>query len=109
MRGRSRMNCEAARVADVCDVVVKLQRVDKFTSCFLAARKLESDEAAEIAAQISLRALTMNALLLRGMDNSLHLFPRPQEIDHCLRVFAVLSDAQRKRLKTLNDQKGVEG
>ena len=41
------MDGEAARVADIGDVVEQLQRVDEAPSRFLAALDLEAEQAAE--------------------------------------------------------------
>ena len=74
MRRRRRMDGEAPRVADIGDMVVKLQRVDELAPCVLAARQLEADQPAETALEVSVGAFAVDALLLRGMDDPLDLF-----------------------------------
>src|SRR5512147_3000005 len=87
---RRRVNGEASRVADVGDMIVKLQRVDEFAACVLATGQLEADQPAELTLEVSVRAFAMDALLLRRMNDPLDLLSRAQEINHCLSVFAVL-------------------
>ena len=47
MRGGGRMNGEAARVADIGDVIEHLQRVDEAAAGLLAAGEFEADQAAQ--------------------------------------------------------------
>src|SRR6185312_6921531 len=97
------MDGETPRVADIGDMVVKLQRVDEFAPCFLAAGKLEAHQPAELPLEVPVGAFAMDALLLRRMDDPLDLFARAQEIDDRLGILAVLAHAQCKRLQALND------
>ena len=46
------MNCKAARIADIGDVIVKLQGIDELAAGFLASGKLEADKTAKSACQI---------------------------------------------------------
>ena len=64
MRGRGRVDCEASRVANVGDVIVKLQSINESASGFLAAGKFEADQPTKPAFQIPVCALPMYALLL---------------------------------------------
>src|SRR5215468_12259781 len=108
MRCSGRMDCEASCVTDVGDVIVKLQSVNEPASGLLAAGKLEPDEPAKLASQITIGALPVNTLLNRGMDNAHDFFALHQKIDHRLRVLAVLPHAQCQRLDALNDKKRIE-
>ena len=63
------MDREAARVADIGDVIEELQRVDEAPPRLAPARELEADEAAVAALEIFLRALGRDPGLLRGMDH----------------------------------------
>src|SRR5512138_3717449 len=108
VRCRRRVNGEAARVADVGDMIVKLQRVDELAACVLAAGQLKADQPAELALEVPVGAFAMDALLLRRMNDPLDLLSRAQEIDHRLSVLAVLMHTQCKRLQSLDDEEGVE-
>src|SRR5512136_3357490 len=108
MRRRGRMDRKTPRIANIGDMIVKLQSIDKPAPGFLAASKFEPDEAAEMAIQVPVCARAMNALLQRGVNNSRHLSSLEQKIDYSLRIFAVLLHAQHKRLKTLNDEEGIK-
>ena len=57
MRGGRRMDGQAARVADIGDVIEQLQRIDEAAAGFLAARQLEADEPAIAALEIFIGAL----------------------------------------------------
>ena len=50
------MNGERARVADVGDMIEKLERVDELAPCLDAALELEADEAAVAAFEIGVGA-----------------------------------------------------
>ena len=52
MGGRRRMDREAARVADIGDMIEELQPVDETPARLAPARQLEADKAAIPAAQI---------------------------------------------------------
>ena len=47
MRRRRRMDGKAPRVADIGDMVVKLQCIDELAPCLLAAGQLEADQPSE--------------------------------------------------------------
>src|SRR4029078_9091883 len=85
---RRRMDGEASRVADIVDMIVKLQRVDELAPCFLAAGQLEADQPAEVALEVPVGAFAMDALLLRRMNDPPDFFSRAQEIDYRLRILA---------------------
>src|SRR5262249_25448561 len=102
------MNCEAPRIADVGDVVVKLQRIDELAPRLLAASQLEANQAAVLALEVSVCALAMNALLLRRVNDPLDFLSRAQEIDHGLRILAVLAHAQCQSLQPLDNQERIE-
>src|SRR4029453_18879894 len=72
VRGRRRMDGEAARIADVGDVVEQLQRIDELAAGLLAALQLEADETAEAALQVGLGAASELAGLLARMDDPGH-------------------------------------
>src|SRR5690242_11736729 len=102
------MNGEAPRIADVGDVVVKLQRIDELAARLLAARQLEANQAAVLAFEVSVGALAMNALLLRRVNDPLDFLSRAQEIDDGLRILAVLVHAQCQRLQPLDNQERIK-
>ena len=102
------MDRQAARVADIGDVIEHLQRVDEPAAGFLAARQLKSDKPAQAAFQIPLGALPMHAGLHRRMDDFRHFGPLVEEVGDALAFFAMLDHAQRQRLQTLQSQKSVE-
>jgi hypothetical protein len=52
MRGGGGVDCEAARVADIGDMVEQLQRVDELASRLAPALDLESDQRAIAALEI---------------------------------------------------------
>src|SRR3984957_5192117 len=57
MGGRGGMNGEAARVADIGDVIEELQAVDETPPRFASFGEFETDKAAELAVQIFVGAL----------------------------------------------------
>src|ERR1700722_10794990 len=69
MRGRRRMNRQAAGIADVGDMVEELQPVDETASGLTAACQFEADEAAEPPFQIFVGALARDAALHGGMND----------------------------------------
>src|SRR5271168_340405 len=72
MRGRCGMDREAARVADIGDVIQQLQRVDEAPARLAAAREFKTDEPAVTALEIFARALAADAGLYRGVDHLDH-------------------------------------
>ena len=64
MRGARRMDGEAARIADIGDVVEQLERIDEAPPGLVPALELEPDQAAEAAVQIAFGARAGLALLL---------------------------------------------
>ena len=103
------MDRKTPGITNIGDMIVKLQSINKPTPGFLAASKFEPDEAAEMAIQVPVCALAMNALLQRGINYPRHFSSLEQKIDYSLRIFAVLLHAQHKRLETLNDEEGIKG
>ena len=69
MRGRGRMNGERARVADVGDMIEKLERVDELAPRLDAALELEADQAAVAAFEIGVGAAAGLARLQAGEDD----------------------------------------
>jgi hypothetical protein len=63
MRRRARMNREAARIADIGEVVEELQPVDETERRLLAALRLEADKAAMSELQVLVGALPVEASL----------------------------------------------
>src|SRR5208282_4707596 len=61
MRGGGGMDRQAARVADVGDVIEHLQRVDEAAAGFAAAGEFEADETAQAALEIARGPLAMHA------------------------------------------------
>ncbi len=108
MGGRRGMDGEAARVADIGDVIEELQRVDETPPRLAPAREFEADEPAEAAFEIFLRPLARDAGLQRGMNHLHHFRPLGEPGGDGLRVDAVALDAQRQRLDALQGEEGVE-
>src|SRR6185369_14570424 len=108
VRRRRRMDGETPRVANIGDMIVKLQRINELAPCLFAASQLEADQPAEMALEVPVGALAVDALLLRWMYDPLDFLSCAQEIDNGLSVLAVLDHAQCKRFQTLNDQKCIE-
>jgi len=54
VRGRSRMNCQGAGIADVGDVAVQLKRIDEFAATFEAGLQSEANERAKAISQVFL-------------------------------------------------------
>ena len=69
MRGGGGMNGERARVANVGDMVEKLERVDELATRLDAALELEADEAAVTAFEIGVGAAARLARLQAGEDD----------------------------------------
>src|SRR5215471_21184567 len=107
MGGRRRMDGEAARIADIGDVVEELEGVDEAPSGFLAARELEAQEPAQATLHVSLGP----ALLLAGpkarMDDAGDPGLLLQPVDHGPGVARMLADAQREGLQPLQEEEGV--
>ena len=57
MRCRSRVDCERTGVADICNVVEELQRIDEVPSGIASAVELEPYEASKSAVQVRPRPL----------------------------------------------------
>ena len=74
------MNCKAARITNIGDVIVKLQSIDKSAAGFLATGKFKPHEPAEAASQIPVSALAVNSRLHGGMNNPNDLFSLPEKI-----------------------------
>src|SRR5579862_6189217 len=104
MRGAWRMDGERARVADIGNVIKQLERVDELLARVDAALEFEADQPAIAALQISVGATLGLAALLRRVVDLDDLGVLLEEIDHRLRVLAVLADAQRQRFQPLNMQ-----
>ena len=102
------MNCKAARITNIGDVIVKLQSIDKSAAGFLATGKFKPHEPTEAASQIPVSALAVNSPLHGGMNNPNDLFSLLEKINNRLRIRAVLLHAQRQRFKTLNNKEGIE-
>ena len=60
---------QAARVANIGDVIEHLQRVDEAAAGLLAASEFEADETAQPAFEITLRPLAVHAGLHRGVND----------------------------------------
>ena len=72
MRRRRRMNGEAARVADIGDVIKKFETIDERRARLAAPGEFKADEAAIFAVQIFVGARPL-APALRRMDDPRHL------------------------------------
>src|ERR1043166_2051521 len=69
MRRRRRMNREAARIADIGDVIEHLERVDKAPPGILAALQFEAEQPAIAALQISVGAAARLAFHDAGVND----------------------------------------
>src|SRR5262249_57635942 len=90
MRWGRGVDRKTSRVADIGNVIMKLQSIDKSSASIPAAGKLEPDETAIVTAEIAVCALAINTLLERRVNNASHLFPLEQKIDYRLGILAVL-------------------
>src|SRR3546814_8333445 len=102
------MDRQAARIAQVGDVIEELQRVDEAAPCRYAASQLEADQLAVAARQIGVGAAPAFALLQRREDHLDDIGMLLEERRHGLCVAAVLADAQGQRLQPPDEQEGVE-
>src|SRR3546814_7890317 len=103
------MDGQAARVAEVGDVVEQLQRIDEAAARGGAAGQLEADQAAEAALQIGVGAAPALAVLQRREDHLDDVAVPFEELGHGHGIAAMLANAQRQRLQPLQEQEGVEG
>ncbi len=103
------MDGEAARVADIGDVVEQLQRVDEFAARVRAARQFEAEQPAIAALEIFVGAGAGLAGLDRGVDDRDDLGALRQPGGDRGRVLAMALDAQRQGFEALQDEEGVEG
>ena len=108
MRGRGRVNGERAGVANIGDMVEKLERVDELAPCLDAALELEADEAAVAAFEIGIGAAAGLARLQAGEDDLGHIAAPFEEIRNQDRIFVVLAKPQRQRFEPLQKLEGVE-
>src|SRR5687768_12103713 len=94
MGGGRGMDRQAARVADIGDMVEEAQRVDKLPPGIATAFQLEADQSTEIALKITLRALPLYAALHRGMD----------DLSDASALGEIFSDLHRIRAVTLHPE-----
>ena len=73
------MDGQAARVAQIGDMVEQLQRIDEAPPGFAAARQFEADEAAKAAGQQPGCPFGLLAGLGRGVDHLHHIGAALQE------------------------------
>src|ERR1700722_7500618 len=108
MGGRGGMNGEAARVADIGDVIEELQAVDETPPRFASFGEFETDKAAELAVQIFVGALARRAGLRRGMDNAHDLRSPGEPCGDRAGVGDMALDAQGERFNALQGEESVE-
>src|ERR1700684_4437691 len=70
MRGGSGMNCKRARIADIGDVIEKLQRVDEATASLEPALQFEADQTAVAARKIGVGAPAVLPALKTRKDDA---------------------------------------
>src|SRR6202046_1822004 len=108
MRGGRRMDRQAARVADIGDVIEHFARIDETAAGLLATGEFKTDETAQSALEIFLGALAVHAGLYRRMDHAGDLRPLFEILDNVLGVLGMLGYAKRQGLQSLQRQEGVE-
>ena len=98
------MDRQAARVADVGDVVEQLQRVDELAPGLGAALQLEADQAAVAALQVGVGApLRLAGHAAPGWITLVDLGVLREMVGHGGGVAAVLAHAQRQGLQPLDE------
>src|SRR5580704_5658589 len=102
------MNSERARVADVGDMVEKLERVDELAPCLDAALEFEADETTVTAFEIGVGAAARLPCLQAREDDLRDVGAALEEVRNDNRVFVVLAKSQRQRLEPLQKLEGVE-
>src|ERR1700691_1973023 len=108
MRGRCRMNGKAACVADIGDMVKKLQPGDEPSSGIAAAGELKSDQSAVFAVEIFIGARARRAALNRGMNDPRHVPVLAEIGDDAIGVLDMPFDAQRQGLDALQREESIE-
>ena len=101
MGRRRRMNGEAARIADIGDMVEEFQRVDEAASRIQPALEFKAEQGAIAALQIFIGAFTRFACLLRRVNHLCDFAARGQEIRDLLRILHMALHAQRHRFDSL--------
>ena len=107
VRGRGRMDRQAARVADIGDVIEHLQRFDELLAGFLAAGQFEPDQAAIAAIHIGVGPPFLFAGLIARMDHVGDLVIAAEIFRDRRCVAAMLAHAQRQGFQSLDELEGV--
>ncbi len=108
MSCRRRMDCEAARVADIGDMVEKLQGIDKPPARFKTTLQFEYDQPAVPATKIRIGAAPLFARVQRRIYNP---FDRRNSGKKARDGTCILTESlhsKRQCFDSLQDQEGVE-
>src|SRR5436305_15291545 len=108
MRRGGGVDGKRAGVADIGDVVEKLEGVDELPTGLLSARDLEADQLAMPAPKIFLRPPARFALLVRRVDDFRYFRALPEPRRDRRGVRRVALHAQRQSLDPLQRQERVE-
>src|SRR6185312_984876 len=103
-----RMDRQAARIADIGDVIEHLQRIDEAAAGIGTPGELEAQQAALPARQVFRRAFRTDPGVVAGMDHPCYFLSPSQEGRRGGSVFAVRAHPQRQRLQPLQEQERVE-
>jgi hypothetical protein len=113
VRGRGRMDDQAAHVADIGQVREKMERLDEalaiFTHLRAFALEAEGENGARSLRQIFLRERVIGMAGQAGVGNPGDVFVLLQVAGDLLRVADVAIHAQRKRFQPLNEQERIHG
>ena len=107
MGRRAWMDREAARVADIGEMIKELQPVDEAKRRLFAADRFEADKAAVSVLEVFVCALAVEAGLQAGVDDSRDLRMRGEEGRDLGGVGEMALDAQGQRFEALKQLKRV--
>lgn len=107
--GRGRVDRQAARVADVGDIVEELQRVDEAATGVTPRGKFKADKSAKAAAQIGFSAFAGAVGLQTGIDDIGDFGAFGQPVGDLRGVRGMTVDPQRQGFKALRRKERVEG
>src|SRR6516164_9608827 len=102
------MDRQAARIADIGDVVEHLERIDETTPGLAPALQLETDEPSITAVEIGIGTTPRLAAHLARVDDANDFAMLGEELGNGHRVGAMSAHAQRQGLEPLDEQERVE-
>lgn len=108
MRRGCRMDDQRLHVRDVCQQRENLQIVNEPKCGFLPALDFEREDARAAVREVALVERVVGMVGQGRMVDLLDLRMVFQEFDDLLRIFCVPLEAQRQRLRALQQQEGIE-